>query len=68
MTVEQLERGQELRKDIEDAESMLSAVQAGRLIVRFYGNDEELSEKLRPAIVKYYQDKLEALQAEFKKL
>ena len=66
MTVEQLERGQELRKDIEDAESMLSAVQAGRLIVRFYGNDEELSEKLRPTIVKYYQDKLEALQAEFK--
>ena len=47
---------------------MLNAVQSGRLIVRFYGNDEELSEKLRPAIVKYYQDKLDALQAEFKAL
>lgn len=66
MTVEQLKRGQELQKDIEDAESMLSAVQSGRLIVRFYGNDDELSEQLRPTIVKYYQDKLEALQAEFK--
>ena len=68
MTVEQLKRGQELQKDIEDAESMLSAVQAGRLIVRFYGNDDELSEHLRPTIVKYYQDKLDALQAEFKAL
>ena len=68
MTIEQLERGQELQKDIEEVEAMLNAVKSGRLIVRFYGNDEELSENLRPAIVKYYQDKLEALQAEFKKL
>ena len=66
MTVEQLEQGQKLQKDIEEVKDMLNAVQSGRLIVRFYGNDEELSEKLRPAIVKYYQDKLEALQAEFK--
>ena len=66
MTVEQLEQGQKLQKNIEEVKDMLNAVQSGRLIVRFYGNDEELSEKLRPAIVKYYQDKLEALQAEFK--
>ena len=68
MTIEQLERGQELQKDIEEVEAMLNAVKSGRLIVRFYGNDEELSENLRPAVVKYYQDKLEALQAEFKSL
>ena len=66
MTVEQLEQGQKLQKNIDEVKDMLNAVQSGRLIVRFYGNDEELSEKLRPAIVKYYQDKLEALQAEFK--
>ena len=68
MTIEQLERGQELQKDINEAIVMLDAVKSGRLIVRFYGNDEELSENLRPMIVKYYQDKLEALQAEFKSL
>ena len=66
MTIEQLERGQELQKDIKEVEDMLNAVQSGRLIVRFYGNDDELSEHLRPTIVKYYQDKLEALQTEFK--
>ena len=66
MTVEQLEQGQELQKNIEEVKDMLNAVQSGRLIVRFYGNDEELSEHLRPTIVKYYQDKLEALQTEFK--
>lgn len=65
MTIEQLERGHELQKDIEAVEDMLNAVKSGRLIVRFYGNDEDLSENLRPAVVKYYQDKLEALQAEF---
>ena len=68
MTIEQLERGQELQKDINEAIAMLNAVKSGLLIVRLYGNDEELSENLRPMIVKYYQDKLEALQAEFKSL
>lgn len=65
MTIEQLEQGQELQKDIKEVEDMLNAVKSGRLIVRIYGNDEELSENLRPAVVKYYRDKLEALQAEF---
>lgn len=46
MTVEQLERGQRLLKDIEEYEERLHYVENGLLIVRYQGCELELDEDI----------------------
>ena len=46
MTVEQLERGQRLQKDIKEYERRLQYVERGEIILRYDGNEVSLTEDI----------------------
>ena len=46
MTVEQLERGQRLQKDIKEYERRLQYVESGEIILRYDGNEVSLTEDI----------------------
>ena len=51
MTVEQLERGQRLLKDIEEYERRLQYAKQGEIIVRFDGSEVSLDEDIFNEII-----------------
>ena len=51
MTVEQLERGQRLLKDIKEYERRLQYAEGGKLIVRYAGNEVYLTEDIFQELV-----------------